>query len=85
MSTPIQIAWVKRIDNSRLVRQRHPGSVRECVVLLGLAAVCLGVVLLCAWQHFRYLHHGYQLEKLQARYEQVKEWNRTLQLEQAAF
>lgn len=83
--SPVQVCWVKRIDNSRLVRQRDPGYVRESAALLGGALICLAVVLLCAWQHFQCIHAGYRLEELRAEHERVLEWNRTLHLEQAAL
>jgi len=85
VATPIQVYWLKPIDNSRLIRQRHPQRIRECWALLGVALVCLSVALLCAWQHYQFLHYGYQLEELRAQYEQVREWNHTLRLEQASL
>lgn len=85
MSASVQVYWVKRIDNSRLLRQRDPGYVRETGAGVAGALICLGVLLLCAWQHFEYLNSGYRLEDLRARHEQVQEWNRTLRLEQAAL
>lgn len=86
MARAAQIYWVKRIDNSRLVRRRNPTlRGRTCASLLALAAVCLAVVLLCAWQHFRYLDTGYRLEELRAELEAAREWNRTLRLEQASL
>lgn len=85
MSSTPQFCWVKRIDNSRLVRQRDPAYVREGAALLGGALVCLAVILLCAWQQFEFIHTGYRLEELRARQGQVLEWNRTLRLEQAAL
>lgn len=85
MSAPVQVYWVKRIDNSRLVRQRDPQGWRETAALLAGALVCGAVVLLCAWQSFQSVHTGYQLEEVKARHEQVLDWNRTLRLEQAAL
>lgn len=85
MATRVQIYWLKPIDNSRLIRQRHPQRIRECWALLGVALVCLSVALLCAWQHYQFLHHGYQLEELRAQYAQLREWNHTLRLEQASL
>lgn len=85
MGTSVQVCWQKRIDNSRLVRQRDPGYVRECAALLAGALVCLAVVLLCAWQYFEYVQTGYRLEELRARHEQVLEWNRSLRLEHATL
>ena len=85
MSSPVQVYWVKRIDNRRLVRQRDPSYIRESGALVGSAVVCLAIVLLCAWQHFAFIHSGYQLEEIRARHEQVLEWNQTLHLEEAAL
>lgn len=85
MSSPVQVYWVKRIDNRRLVRQRDPGYIRESGALLGSAVICLAVVLLCAWQHFAFIHSGYQLEELRSQHERVLEWNQTLHLEEAAL
>ena len=85
MGAPVQVCWQKRIDNSRLVRQRAPGYARECGALLAGALVCLAVVLLCAWQYFEYVQTGYRLEELRARHEQVLEWNRSLRLEHATL
>lgn len=85
MAARVQVYWQKRIDNSRLVRQRDPGYARECGALLAGALVCLGVVLVCAWQYFEYVQTGYRLEELRARHEQVLEWNRALRLEHATL
>lgn len=85
MTPSVPYSWEKRIDNSRLLRQRDPDYVREGAALLGGALFCLLVVLLCAWQHFEYIQSGYRLEEVRARHEKVLEWNRTLRLEQAAL
>ncbi len=85
MARPAHIYWVKRIDNSRLVRQRHRERLREAAPLLAVAGICLLVALLCAGQHFRYLDTGYRLEELRAQFEAAREWNRTLRLEQASL
>ena len=85
MRAPVQVYWVKRIDNSRLVRQRDPKAWRDTAALVAGAVLGAAVILVCAWQQFAYVHAGYQLEELQARHEQVLDWNRTLRLEQAAL
>jgi len=85
VSASVPYSWQKRIDNSRLVRQRDPGYAREGAALLGGALFCLVIVLLCAWQQFDYLQTGYRLEELRSRQQQVLEWNHTLRLEQAAL
>lgn len=85
MSAPVEVYWLKRIDNSRLVRQRDPRAWRDTAALLAGAVLGGAILLLCAWQHFAYVHAGYQLEELQAQHERVLDWNRTLHLEQAAL
>lgn len=85
MRAPAQVYWVKRIDNSRLVRQRDPAAARQTIALMAAAVLCGAILLLCAWQHFEFVHDGYRLEELHARRQQVLEWNRTLRLEQAAL
>ena len=85
MATTVHVFGHKRIDNSRLVRQRDPGYVREWAGLLAGAAFCLSVVLVCAWQQFEYVQTGYRLEELRERHEQVLEWNRALRLEHASL
>ncbi|MBI4462361.1 MAG: cell division protein FtsL [Acidobacteria bacterium] len=85
MASDAQLYWVKRIDNSRLLRQRQRARWRDSASLLAVALICLAVGLLCAWQHFRYLDCGYRLEELRAQVETAREWNRTLRLEQASL
>lgn len=85
MADVAQIYWVKRIDNSRLVRQQQCTRVRDCGLPLAVALVCLAIGLLCAWQHFRSLEYGYRLEELRAQREELREWNRTLRLELASL
>jgi cell division protein FtsL len=85
MSASVQVYWVKRINNRRLVRERDPSYVRETAVLVAGALAGLLVLLVVASQHFAFTHAGYRLEELRSRHEQVLEWNRTLRLEQAAL
>jgi cell division protein FtsL len=81
----VQVFWVKRIDNTRLHRERDPGYLRESSALIAGTLVCLTVILLCAWMHFEAIHAGYRLEELRAQHDKVLEWNRNLRLEQAAL
>ncbi len=85
MSSSVQFCWVKRIDNSRLLRQRDPAYARESGLLLAGAVVCVAIVLVCAWQSFAYVHTAFRLEAVRAKRDQVLEWNRTLRVEQAAL
>lgn len=85
MGAPVQVCWVKRIDNTRLLRQRDPSYLRETSALIAGTLACLAIVLLCAWMQFEAVHAGYRLEELRARHEQVLDWNRMLRLEHAAL
>jgi len=85
VGAPVQVFWVKRIDNTRLCRQRDPGFLRETSALIAGTLVCLTVVLFCAWMQFEAVHAGYRLEELRAGHDKVLEWNRNLRLEQAAL
>jgi len=85
VGAPVQVFWVKRIDNTRLCRQRDPGFLRETSALIAGTLVCLTVVLFCAWMQFEAVHAGYRLEELRAQHDKVLEWNRNLRLEQAAL
>jgi len=76
---------VKRIDNSRLVRQVSSERLRECCRLVALGAVLAAGGLLYAWQHFQSIQVRYQLEELKAERGRAAELNLRLKLEAAAL
>ena len=76
---------VKRIDNSRLVRQMSREKLRECCRLVALGAVLTAGGLLYAWQHFQCIQLRYQLEELKAERGRAAELNLQLKLEAAAL
>ena len=76
---------VKRIDNSRLVRQLAPDRLRECCRLVLLGAVLAGGGLFYAWQHFQCIQLNYQLEELKAERGRAAELNVQLKLEAATL
>ena len=76
---------VKRIDNSRLLRQLAPNRFRECARVVALGGVVAAGGLLYAWQHFQSLQLGYQIEELKAERAQAAELNQQLRLEAAAL
>lgn len=80
-----EIYFVKRIDNSRLRREVDPEKRRECFGLLGLGLLVFLVGFLCAWQHFRCLRYGYQIEHVKSEQAAQEEWNHQLRLEHAAL
>jgi len=75
----------KRIDNSRLRRPKAPGQVRQLGRWLGVGLLFASCTLLYAWQHFRCLQMGYQLEELKAERARAAEQNLQLRLEAAAL
>jgi cell division protein FtsL len=77
--------FVKRIDNSRLVREVDVERRRECFGLLGLGVLVFLFMLLFAWQHFQCVRNGYQIEQLKAERAAGEEWNHQLRLEQASL
>ena len=79
------IYFLKRIDNSRLVRKVDLERRREYLSLLGLGVLVFCFVLLFAWQHFQCVRHGYQIEQLKAEYATLEEQNHQYRLEQAAL
>jgi len=80
-----EIYFVKRIDNSRLVREVDREKRRECFCLLPLGILVFLSVLLFSWQHLQCVRAGYEIEELKERRATEQEWNRQLRLEQAAL
>ncbi|MEY2395430.1 MAG: hypothetical protein QOF94_1775, partial [Acidobacteriaceae bacterium] len=57
-----EIYFAKAIDNSRLVKVEDPGRNRE-MKQFGTALACLFLLVFTyAWQHFRAIEYGYQIE-----------------------
>jgi cell division protein FtsL len=77
--------FVKQIDNSRLVREVEQGRRREYLSLSGLGVLVFVFVLLVAWQHFRCVRDGYQIEQYKMERKQLEDRNQKLRIEQAAL
>lgn len=76
---------VKRIDNSRLVRQVAPKRFEDYARVAALCGILAAGGWCYAWQHFQCLQLGYQLEELKSERAQVLELNQQLKLESAAL
>ncbi|HMK22905.1 MAG TPA: hypothetical protein VK466_11270 [Terriglobales bacterium] len=84
MGTP-EIYFNKAIDNSRLVKVEDPRRGRE-MRQFALALGCLFLLVMTyAWQHFKAIEYGYQIESLKIHRDNMVEMNRELRLEDASL
>ena len=80
-----EIYFSKAIDNSRLVKVEDPGRNRE-MKHFGTALACLFLLVFTyAWQHFRAIEYGYQIESAKRELNNMTEMNRALRLEDASL
>jgi cell division protein FtsL len=84
IGTP-EIYFSKAIDNSRLVKVEDPRRGRE-MRQFGIALCCLFLLVMTyAWQHFKAIEYGYQIESLKMQRDSMVEMNRELHLEDASL
>jgi hypothetical protein len=80
-----EIYFAKAIDNSRLVKVEDPrrnGEMKQ----FGTALACLFLLVFTyAWQHFRAIEYGYQIESAKRELNDLTEMNRALLLEDASL
>src|SRR5580658_2162368 len=80
-----EIYFAKAIDNSRLVKVEDPRRNRE-MKQFGTALACLFLLVFTyAWQHFRAIEYGYQIESAKRELNELTEMNRALLLEDASL
>src|SRR4030081_2024841 len=80
-----EIYFAKAIDNCRLVKVEDPGRTRE-MKQFGTALACLFLLVFTyAWQHFRAIEYGYQIESAKRELNGLTEMNRALRLEDASL
>ena len=80
-----EIYFAKAIDNSRLVKVECPGRNREMKQFGTALAVLFLLVFTYAWQHFRAVEYGYQIESAKRELSNLTEMNRALRLEDASL
>jgi hypothetical protein len=80
-----EIYFAKTIDNSRLVKvedARRNREMKQC----GTALACLFLLVFTyAWQHFKAIEYGYQIESAKRELSGLTEMNRALRLEYASL
>jgi cell division protein FtsL len=75
--------FVKRIDNSRLVKAPDPVRVRQMRSFSAAMAVLLSLVMIYGLQHFNAIESGYRVESEKQALDQLREENRQLRLAEA--
>ena len=80
-----EIYFSKAIDNSRLVKVEDPQRNRE-MKQFGTALACLFLLVFTyAWQHFKAIEYGYQIESVKRELSERTEMNHALRLEDASL
>src|SRR6266849_11186554 len=80
-----EIYFGKAIDNSRLVKMEDPRRNREMKQFATALACLFLLVFTYAWQHFKAIEYGYQIESSKRELSGLTEMNRALRLEDASL
>src|ERR1700727_1277158 len=80
-SVATQFHTVKRIDNSRLVRNVQPVRLRSFYRTGGLGALIAACLMMYIYQHFRCIDLSFQLEDLKSKQSLTSSLNSELRLE----
>lgn len=78
-----EVFFVKRFDNSRLVKTADPERVREMRTFACAMAILFALVMAYGWQHFSSIEVGYRVESEKQQVMQLEEQNRQLRLTEA--
>jgi len=82
MST-IEIQFDKKIDNSRVRREIDLRCRADYICITLLSAIFVFGTFFYAWQQFRWIQYGYQIEEAERRIDTLSEDTRLLRLEKA--
>src|SRR5436309_10573080 len=80
-----EIYFSKAIDNSRLVKLEDPQRNREMKQFGTALAFLFLLVFTYAWQHFKAIEYGYQIESAKRELANLNEMNHALRLEDASL
>lgn len=80
-----EIYFSKAIDNSRLVKVEDPRRSREMKQFGTALALLFLLVFTYAWQHFKAIEYGYQIESAKRELTSLTEMNHALRLEDASL
>jgi len=80
-----EIYFAKAIDNSRLVKVEDPRRHREMKQFCTAMVLLFLLVFTYAWQHFKSIEYGYQIESSKRELASLTEMNHALRLEDASL
>jgi cell division protein FtsL len=75
--------FIKRIDNTRLVKAADPVRIREMRVFSAAVAVLFSLIMIYGLQHFYAIESSYRVESEKQALSQLREENRQLRLTSA--
>jgi cell division protein FtsL len=78
-----EVFFVKRFDNSRLVKAADPVRVKEMRLFATAMALLFALVMVYGWQHLSSIEYGYRIESEKQQMQQLEEQNRQLRLSEA--
>jgi len=81
MSIDVEYAIKKDIRNNPVVREIDAEQRRDFLRTICLAALIVAMGLFAAWQHFKILQNGYEVQKLQQARAAEESINRNLRLQ----
>jgi cell division protein FtsL len=75
--------FLKRLDNSRLVKAPDPARMRQMRVFSAAVTVLFSLIMIYGLQHFSAIESGYRVEQEKQTLDQLREENRQLRLSEA--
>jgi len=78
-----EVFFIKRFDNSRIVKAADPVRVKEMRLFASAMAVLFGLIMIYGWQHLSSIEYGYRIESEKQQMQQLEEQNRQLRLSEA--
>ncbi len=78
-----EVFFVKRFDNSRIVKAADPERAREMRIFASAMALLFGLIMIYGWQHLSSIEYGYRIESEKQQIQQLEEQNRQLRLNEA--
>lgn len=78
-----EVFFLKRLDNSRIVKAADPVRVKEMRLFATAMAVLFALIMVYGWQHLSSIEYGYRIESEKQQMQQLEEQNRQLRLTEA--